>query len=98
MPDIDKIFTGSIPKLYEAHPVPLIFEPYAADLKQRVGVVTHALATIAIDGLGKVATDLHQAMLDEAAANEACRRCGVDWWIGLRFDNGGSHGRPVSGT
>ena len=31
-PDTDKVFTGSIPKLYESHLVPLIFEPYAADI------------------------------------------------------------------
>jgi len=28
----DKIFAGAIPELYETHLVPLIFEPYAADL------------------------------------------------------------------
>jgi hypothetical protein len=31
-PDIDKVFTGSIPKLYEEYLVPLIFQPYATDL------------------------------------------------------------------
>ena len=30
--DTDKVFAGSIPKLYDTHLVPLIFEPYAADL------------------------------------------------------------------
>jgi hypothetical protein len=30
--DSDKVFTGSIPELYEVHLVPLIFEPYALDL------------------------------------------------------------------
>jgi len=32
MADIDKVFSGSIAQLYEQHLVPLIFEPYAADL------------------------------------------------------------------
>ena len=32
----DKVFTGSIPRLYEAYLVPLIFEPYAADLVNRL--------------------------------------------------------------
>ena len=32
----DKVFAGSIPKLYETHLVPLIFEPYAADLAKRL--------------------------------------------------------------
>ncbi len=83
MADTDKVFAGSVPKLYETHLVPLIFEPYAADLKRRVGslhaakilevaagtgVVTRALATMANSGLSIVATDLNQAMLDQAAA------------------------------
>jgi len=32
----DKAFVGSIPKLYEEHMVPMIFEPYATDLVNRV--------------------------------------------------------------
>lgn len=35
--DIDKVFTGSVPQMYERHLVPLIFEPYAADLANRLG-------------------------------------------------------------
>ncbi len=92
MTDTDKAFAGSIPKVYETHLVPLIFDPYAADLKKRVesmdvsrvlevasgtGVVTRALATIPNKGLSIVATDLNQAMLDEAAARSTDRR--VEW-------------------
>jgi ubiquinone/menaquinone biosynthesis C-methylase UbiE len=92
MSDIDKVFSGSIPKLYETHLVPLIFEPYAADLKKRVasmnvprileiaagtGVVTRALATVPNQGVSIVATDLNQAMLDEAAAVGTARP--VQW-------------------
>lgn len=83
MSDTDKVFAGSVPKLYETHLVPLIFESYAADLKNRVGsmnisrlleiaagtgVLTRALATVANDGISIIATDLNQAMLDQAAA------------------------------
>jgi SAM-dependent methyltransferase len=90
--DIDKVFDGSIPKLYETHLVPLIFEPYAADLKKRVGsmnvsrilevaagtgVVTRALATMPTEGVCIVATDLNQAMLDQAAAAGTARP--VQW-------------------
>ena len=32
----DKVFAGSIPKLYESHLVPLIFQPYADDLARRL--------------------------------------------------------------
>ncbi|HSA89888.1 MAG TPA: class I SAM-dependent methyltransferase [Burkholderiales bacterium] len=83
MADIDKIFTGSIPKLYDTHLVPLIFEPYAADLVHRLeprspsrvleiaagtGVVTRALASALDESVSIVATDLNQAMLDHASA------------------------------
>ena len=83
MSDTDKVFAGSIPKLYETHLVPLIFEPYAADLAKRLGsqrisrvleiaagtgVVTRALAATLTADVSIVATDLNQAMLDQAAA------------------------------
>jgi ubiquinone/menaquinone biosynthesis C-methylase UbiE len=92
MSDVDKVFSGSIPKLYENYLVPLIFEPYAADLKKRVaslnvsrilevaagtGVVTRALAAVANERASIVATDLNQAMLDEAAAVGTARP--VQW-------------------
>ena len=34
--DVDKVFAGSIPRLYEEYLVPLIFAPYAEDLAGRV--------------------------------------------------------------
>lgn len=81
-PDTDKIFTGSIPKLYEEYLVPLIFAPYAADLANRLasrslsrvlevaagtGVVTRKLASLLPAGVAVVATDLNQPMLDMAS-------------------------------
>ena len=81
--DTDKVFSGSIATLYEMHLVPLIFEPYAADLANRLaarplarvleiaagtGVVTRALASALPDRVSIVATDLNQAMLDHASA------------------------------
>ncbi len=81
-PASDKNFAGSIPKLYESHLVPLIFETYAADLAGRLpsrslsgvleiaagtGVVTRALASALPQSVAIVATDLNQAMLDQAA-------------------------------
>lgn len=92
MADTDKVFAGSIPKLYETHLVPLIFEPYASDLKERIrsrkvarllevaagtGVVTRALATVLDRSASIVATDLNQAMLDHAAAIGTTRP--VEW-------------------
>ncbi len=83
MSELDKNFSGAIPRLYEAHLVPLIFAPYAADLARRVaalpgarlleiaagtGALTRALAAEVGPRASIVATDLNQAMLDEAAA------------------------------
>ena len=80
---MDKAFAGSIPKLYETYLVPLIFEPYAADLANRLageppsrvleiaagtGVVTRALSASLPTTASIVATDLNQAMLDHAAS------------------------------
>jgi ubiquinone/menaquinone biosynthesis C-methylase UbiE len=90
--DLDKVFSGSIPTLYETHLVPLIFEAYATDLAKRVaainacrilevaagtGVVTRALAAAASEGVSIVGTDLNQAMLDKAATVGTARP--VQW-------------------
>jgi SAM-dependent methyltransferase len=81
--DADRLFAGSIPQLYDQYMVPLIFEPYAADLVSRVairrpssvleiaagtGAVTRHLATALPSTTSIVATDLNQAMIDHAAA------------------------------
>jgi len=91
-PNTDKVFAGSIPKLYDTYLVPLIFEPYAADLVNRLrarplsrvleiaagtGVVTRALASALPDSATIVATDLNQAMLDQASAVGTKRA--VEW-------------------
>jgi ubiquinone/menaquinone biosynthesis C-methylase UbiE len=82
-PGSDTVFAGSVPELYDSHLVPLIFEPYAADLARRVaalapsrvletaagtGVVTRAMARALPASVELVATDLNQPMLDRAAA------------------------------
>ena len=80
--DIDKVFAGSIPRLYEDYFVPLIFAPYAPDMAARVaaraparvleiaagtGVVTRALATQLPASTEIVATDLNPGMIATAA-------------------------------
>jgi SAM-dependent methyltransferase len=75
-------FVGSVPALYDALLVPMIFAPYAADLAERVqrrspstllelaagtGAVTRALAERLPGTASLVATDLSQPMLDRAA-------------------------------
>ncbi|WP_192258092.1 class I SAM-dependent methyltransferase [Mesorhizobium silamurunense] len=85
MLETDKVFAGSVPENYDRHMVPLIFEPYAADLAQRAvssspitvletaagtGVVTRALAPKLSAGASYVVTDLNLPMLDYAASRQ----------------------------
>ena len=82
-PASDAAFAGSIPELYERHLVPMLFAWYADDLATRVaalapasvlelacgtGVVTRRLADALPATTPIVATDLNQAMLDQAQA------------------------------
>ncbi|ESW90702.1 MULTISPECIES: class I SAM-dependent methyltransferase [unclassified Mesorhizobium] len=86
MSETDKVFAGSIPENYDRYMVPLIFEPFAADLARRAaslspgavlevaagtGVVTRALAPKLSPGASYVVTDLNQPMLDYAASRQA---------------------------
>jgi ubiquinone/menaquinone biosynthesis C-methylase UbiE len=86
MAEKDKLFAGAIPEIYQRLMVPLIFEPYAADLAERVarlkpldvievaagtGVVTRALAPRLDVEAQLVVTDLNQPMLDVAHASLA---------------------------
>ncbi len=81
MSGTDSVFAGSIPDIYDEYLVPLIFEPYAADLAKRVaasapksvletaagsGVVTRALAPLLADDAQYTVTDLNPPMLDRA--------------------------------
>jgi ubiquinone/menaquinone biosynthesis C-methylase UbiE len=91
-PDSDIIFAGSIPKLYDTYSVPMIFEPYAEDIVRRLaprslsrvletaagtGVVTRALASNLPESVSIVATDLNEAMLEQAQAVGTSRP--VEW-------------------
>jgi len=90
--DKDRVFSSSIATLYETYMVPLIFEPYATDLANRLaarcpssvleiaagtGVVTRALAASLPQAVSITATDLNQAMLDLASSIGASRA--VEW-------------------
>lgn len=81
MSTLDTAFVGSVPQLYERYMVPLIFEPYAVDLAQRLaraaprrllelaagtGVLTRQLAVMLPPRSAIVATDLNPAMIAEA--------------------------------
>ena len=79
-------FTGSIPEFYDQGLGPVVFEPYAKDLAARIepregmrvleiaagtGIVTRRLRERLPQGATLVATDLNQAMLDQAQARLA---------------------------
>jgi ubiquinone/menaquinone biosynthesis C-methylase UbiE len=85
MLESDKVFAGSIPENYDRYMVPLIFEPYAADMAGRAaslspsavleiaagsGVVTRALAPRLPKDASYVVTDLNQPMVDYARSRQ----------------------------
>ncbi|WFU26401.1 methyltransferase domain-containing protein [Bradyrhizobium sp. CB1717] len=86
MSNTDKVFAGSIPKIYDEYLVPLIFSVYAQDMARRVaarspsvlleiaagtGAVTRAVAAALPRGVRYVATDLNEPMLAVAAQRQA---------------------------
>ena len=91
MTDTDKTFAGSIPALYDRYLGPMLFEPYALDMAERVarlapqrvleiaagtGIVTRALSQ-KLPAVPIVATDLNQPMLDHASARLSSER--ITW-------------------
>jgi ubiquinone/menaquinone biosynthesis C-methylase UbiE len=85
MSDMDTVFAGSIPEIYDSYLVPLIFEAYASDLARRVvegsaarvletaagsGVVTRALAPLLDKSARYIVSDLNQPMLERAASRQ----------------------------
>jgi ubiquinone/menaquinone biosynthesis C-methylase UbiE len=92
MTKVDTVFSGSIPSIYDKYLGPLIFEPYAQDLANRLsalnaervletaagtGIVTRALLRSLSPSASVVATDLNQPMLDHAAEQVSSSR--VSW-------------------
>ncbi|MGE5615350.1 MAG: class I SAM-dependent methyltransferase, partial [Bacillota bacterium] len=90
--EIDRVFAGSIPQIYEENLVPLIFLPYAEDLVQRLrgrqlsrileiaagtGAVTRVMAAGLAPEVSIVATDLNPAMLEQARKRGTARP--VEW-------------------
>lgn len=90
----DAVFAGSVPALYERYMVPMLFEPYAADLVDRLrpraphrilelacgtGVVTRAMAAGLPEPSSIVATDLNPGMLEQAKKLGVTRP--VEWQV-----------------
>jgi len=85
----DTVFAGSIPALYDRYLGPLLFQPFARDLAERLcdlaagqvletaagtGIVTEALVSRLPAAVAVVATDLNQAMVDHAGTKPALKR------------------------
>lgn len=90
----DVVFSGPVSEVYEKYLVPMIFQPYADDIVNRLlqirparlleitagkGAVTRAMAASLPASTAKVASDLNQGMLDQAMAKGTLRP--VEWRI-----------------
>ncbi|HEX7878929.1 MAG TPA: methyltransferase domain-containing protein, partial [Candidatus Eisenbacteria bacterium] len=93
-PASDAAFTGSVPALYDALLVPMLFEPYAADVVRRLsarppkrllevaagtGAVTRAMAAGLPDTTAITATDLNPGMIERGRGVGTSRA--VDWRV-----------------
>jgi len=80
----DRLFAGSVPEIYDRFLVPLLFEPYARDLAERIagvapqnlletaagtGVLTRAIVSRLPALVRIIATDLNQPMLNQRPGN-----------------------------
>jgi SAM-dependent methyltransferase len=92
MSEMNRSFAGSMPELYDRILVPVMFEPFAQDLAERLGgttsgdileiaagtgVVTRALTRILPPEVTITATDLNPAMLERAKSHSGLER--VRW-------------------
>src|SRR2546423_9112232 len=92
MSDMNRSFAGSMPEFYDRILVPVMFEPFALDLAERLlgittgqvlelaagtGVVTRALARLLPAEASITATDLNPAMLERAKSHRGFDR--VTW-------------------
>ena len=92
MSDMNRSFAGSMPEFYDRILVPVMFEPFAQDLAERLrgmtsghileiaagtGIVTRTLARVLPPEVAITATDLNPAMLDRAKSHSGLER--VKW-------------------
>ena len=63
--EVDRLFAGSIPQLYDEYMVPLIFEPYAVDLASRVAMCQPSCVLEIAAGTGVVTRHLASALRPE---------------------------------
>ena len=87
-------FSGAVAEIYDRHLVPMIFEPYAMDITQRLGAleptrvleiaagtgaVTRTMAAQLPPSVALVATDLSPAMIEHATSVGTARP--VEWQV-----------------
>src|SRR3954471_10570464 len=92
MSEMNLSFAGSMPEFYDRILVPVMFEPFAQDLAERLrgmtsghileiaagtGIVTRALTRVLPPEVAITATDLNPAMLDRAKSHSGLER--VRW-------------------
>jgi SAM-dependent methyltransferase len=92
MSDMGRSFSGSMPEFYDHYLVPLMFQPFALDLGERIrglksdrvlelaagtGIVTRALVRSLPASVAITATDLNPAMLERAKTHPGLER--VSW-------------------
>lgn len=93
MPEVNATFDGLIPQIYDRHMGPVLFEPYAADLVNRLksrglndfleiacgtGIVTRAILERLKPRPRLVATDLNEPMLNYARSKFKAEP-GLEW-------------------
>ena len=54
MPEVDRVFAGSIPENYDRYMVPLIFEPFAEDIARRAAALSPGIVLETAAGSGVV--------------------------------------------
>jgi len=90
----DVRFDGSIPEIYDRHLGPLLFEPYAIDIADRVaklrprkvleiaagtGIVSRRLLDVLPRTTGLTITDLNEPMLEYARQRTVANRDNLEW-------------------
>ena len=73
--DRDSAFAGSIPALYEKYLVPMIFEPYAADIADRVAARRPARVLELAAGTGAVTRRLASVLPSCSQARPCTMNC-----------------------
>ena len=81
----DEVFAGGIPEIYDQYLVPMVFEPYARDIAERIarfqphsvlevaagtGALTRALAKVLPPDVAITASDLNPPMLEMAKSRQ----------------------------